>query len=108
MNNLISQIEVTNFRSIKYAKIDCSAYNLFCGQNDVGKSNILKALNLFFNQETDFKTPFNFSADYNKYALAEAQTSKKKKQLIRIKITFKKPDSYRSIPTPTYFRFFSV
>lgn len=103
MNNLISQIEVTNFRSIKYAKIDCSAYNLFCGQNDVGKSNILKALNLFFNQETDFKTPFNFSADYNKYALAEAQTSKKKKQLIRIKITFKKPDSYRSIPTPTYF-----
>ena len=25
------------------------------------------------------------------------------KQLIRIKITFKKPDSYRSIPTPTYF-----
>ena len=76
---------------------------MFCGQNDVGKSNILKALNLFFNQETDFKTPFNFSADYNKYALAEAQTSKKKKQLIRIKITFKKPDSYRSIPTPTYF-----
>ena len=65
MNNLISQIEVTNFRSIKYTKIDCSAYNLFCGQNDVGKSNILKALNLFFNQETDFKTPFDFSTDYN-------------------------------------------
>ena len=103
MNNLISQIEVTNFRSIKYAKIDCSAYNLFCGQNDVGKSNILKALNLFFNQETDFKTPFDFSTDYNKYALAEAQSSKKKKQLIKIKVTFKKPESYKSISGSTYF-----
>lgn len=103
MNNLISQIEVTNFRSIKYAKIDCSAYNLFCGQNDVGKSNILKALNLFFNQETDFKTPFDFSTDYNKYALAEAQSSKKKKQLIKIKVTFKKPKSYKSISGSTYY-----
>ena len=103
MNNLISQIEVTNFRSIKYAKINCSEYNLFCGQNDVGKSNILKALNLFFNQETDFKTPFNFFTDYNKYALAEAQTSKKKKQLIKIKVIFKKPESYQSISGSTYF-----
>lgn len=103
MNDLISQIEITNFRSIKYEKIDCSVYNLFCGQNDVGKSNILKALNLFFNQETDFKTPFNFFTDYNKYALAEAQSSKKKKQLIKIKITFKKPKSYQSISGSTYF-----
>lgn len=103
MNNLIQQIEITNFRSIKSAKINCSEYNLFCGLNDVGKSNILKALNLFFNQETDFKTPFDFSVDYNKYALAEAQTSKKKKQLIKIKITFNKPDSYKSIPNSTFY-----
>ena len=48
MNNLIKQIEISNFRSIKHTTIDCSEYNLFCGQNDVGKSNILKALNLFF------------------------------------------------------------
>ncbi|WP_418426462.1 ATP-dependent nuclease [Alistipes sp.] len=103
MNDLIQQIEITNFRSIKNETIDCSAYNLFCGQNDVGKSNILKALNLFFNHETDFKTPFDFSADYNKYALAEAQSSKKKKQLIKIKVTFKKPKSYKSISGSTYF-----
>ena len=65
MNNLIKQIEITNFRSIKHTIIDCSSYNLFCGQNDVGKSNVLKALNLFFNQETDFQTPFNFFTDYH-------------------------------------------
>lgn len=103
MNNLIKQIEITNFRSIKHTIIDCSSYNLFCGQNDVGKSNVLKALNLFFNQETDFQTPFNFFTDYNKYALAEAQSSKKGKQLIRIKITFNTPNSYKSIPNSTFF-----
>ena len=103
MNNLIKQIEITNFRSIKHAIIDCSSYNLFCGQNDVGKSNILKALNLFFNQETDFQTPFNFFTDYNKYALAEAQSSKKGKQFIRIKITFNTPSTYKSIPNKTFY-----
>lgn len=103
MNNLIKKIEITNFRSIQYCLIDCSEYNLFCGQNDVGKSNILKALNLFFNQRTDFETPFNFGVDYNKYSLAEAQTSKKKKQFIKVKITFKTPQSYRSIQNTDFF-----
>ncbi|MBQ4279262.1 MAG: ATP-binding protein, partial [Rikenellaceae bacterium] len=83
--------------------IDCSEYNLFCGQNDVGKSNVLKALNLFFNQKTDFETPFNFSVDYNKYSLAEAQSSKKKKQLIKVKITFQTPASYKSINSSEFF-----
>ncbi len=103
MNNLIKQIEITNFRSIKHAIIDCSSYNLFCGQNDVGKSNVLKAFNLFFNQETDFQTPFNFFTDYNKYALAEAQSSKKGKQFIRIKVIFNTPKSYKSIPESTFY-----
>ncbi len=103
MNNLIKQIEITNFRSIKHAIIDCSSYNLFCGQNDVGKSNVLKAFNLFFNQETDFQTPFNFFTDYNKYALAEAQSSKKGKQFIRIKVVFNTPKSYKSIPESTFY-----
>lgn len=103
MNNLIKKIEITNFRSIKHTIIDCSSYNLFCGQNDVGKSNVLKALNLFFNQETDFQTPFNFFTDYNKFALAEAQSSKKGKQFIRIKITFNAPNSYKSIPNHTFY-----
>ena len=103
MNNLIKQIEITNFRSIKHTIIDCSSYNLFCGQNDVGKSNVLKALNLFFNQETDFQTPFNFFSDYNKYALAEAQSSKKGKQFIRIKVTFNVPISYKSIPNHVFY-----
>lgn len=98
MNNLIQKIEIFNFRSIQHVTIDCTEYNLFCGRNDAGKSNVLKALNLFFNQQTDFHTPFNFETDYNKSELSKAQTSKKKKQQIRIKITFKVPSGYKSIP----------
>ena len=97
MNNLIKSIEIYNFRSINQAKISCTPYNLFCGRNDVGKSNVLKALNLFFNQQTDFGVPFDFSKDYNKTELARAQTSKKKKQQIRIRIYLNAPSSYRSL-----------
>lgn len=38
--------------------------NIFVGQNDKGKSNILRALNLFFNNETDAGQPFRFADDY--------------------------------------------
>ena len=103
MNNLIKSIEIVNFRSINHARIACSSYNLFCGRNDVGKSNVLKALNLFFNQQTDFGVPFDFSKDYNKTELARAQTSKKKKQQIRIRIYLNVPSSYRSLSHKTVY-----
>lgn len=103
MNNLIKRIEIHNFRSIRHQIVECSEYNLFCGINDIGKSNLLKALNLFFNSETDFQTPFNFSSDYNKIALAGAQKSNKQKQQIKIKITFNIPKGYKSLKGKTDF-----
>lgn len=57
---LIKTIQIKNFRSIRTAKIDCRNMNIFVGQNDVGKSNVLKALNLFFNGKTDYETEFDF------------------------------------------------
>lgn len=93
----IKRIEISNFRSIYHQEIECSDYNLFCGINDVGKSNVLKALNLYFNGETDFQTPLKFQSDYNKIALAKAQKSAKQKQQIKIKITFNVPVGYKSL-----------
>ena len=48
---IIKSIEITNFRSFKKAtkKLKPSELNIFVGQNDQGKSNLLRALNLFFN-----------------------------------------------------------
>lgn len=39
--------------------------NMFVGLNDVGKSNVLKVLNLFFAGETDFGEKFDFETDFS-------------------------------------------
>ena len=99
MNNIIRKITIENFRSIKKQTIECTNLNVFSGLNDVGKSNVLKALNLFFNSKTDFQTPLKFEIDFNKIALAEAQGASKKKQQIKIKVYFNVPDGFNSIKT---------
>ncbi len=48
MVNLISDIEIKNFKSIKKVELNnCSRINVFIGKPNVGKSNILEALGLF-------------------------------------------------------------
>jgi len=64
----IKRIHVKNFRSIVDETIELKDFNCFSGRNDSGKSNILKALNLFFNNQTDFNTPLDFNSDYSKFA----------------------------------------
>ena len=49
----VKSIHIKNFRSILDERIDLSDYNCFVGKNDSGKSNVLKALNLFFNGKSD-------------------------------------------------------
>lgn len=49
----IKRIEISNFRSIQKIAIDCARLQVIVGNNDAGKSNILRALNLFFNHETN-------------------------------------------------------
>ncbi len=64
----IKRIHIKNFRSIVDETIELKDFNCFVGKNDSGKSNVLKALNLFFNNKTDFNTPFDFNSDYSKFA----------------------------------------
>lgn len=97
MNYIISKIEINSFRSIQKCVIDTGNVNIFSGLNDVGKSNVLKALNLFFNDQTDFGTELNFNTDYSKVSLASAQQSAKKKQQIKIKVYFKAPLTFKSL-----------
>lgn len=63
---IIKSIQIRKFRSIKSLTRDLmpSHLNIFVGQNDKGKSNILRALNLFFNNETDAGQAFRFEDDY--------------------------------------------
>lgn len=62
---IIEKIEIHRFRSISDASIKVDELNIFSGMNNSGKSNILRALNLFFNGESSFNQKYNFYTDYN-------------------------------------------
>lgn len=86
---IIESIEILFFRSIYYLKIkDLTSLNVISGKNDVGKSNILKALNLFFNGQTDWQQPLDFYRDFNIQRYSKVRESIKGRQFISVKITF--------------------
>lgn len=87
----INRIHIKNFRSIVDETIELSNYNFLVGKNDSGKSNVLKALNLFFNGMTDFNTPFDFASDYSLFA---KRGSKQAKEII-ISLEIVMPDSFK-------------
>ncbi|MDR0866932.1 MAG: ATP-binding protein [Planctomycetota bacterium] len=68
---LIKKIRIQRFRSLGNAVIPVEEFNIYSGANNMGKSNILKALNLFFNYDTS--SPYDFDKDYNK-AYTESAT----------------------------------
>ncbi len=88
---IIESVFIKNFRSIRSELIIAKNFNIFVGLNDAGKSNFLKALNLYFNNQTDYNTPFNFKNDFT-YLFPKSSHSTKE---ILIKIKFKIPDSYK-------------
>ena len=89
----ITRIEITNFRSIQKVVIDSSRLQIIVGNNDAGKSNILRALNLFFNDETNPGEYFNFNTDYNIYA---ANRDSKKAREVKIKLLLDIPRTYHA------------
>lgn len=95
---LIKKIEIQYFRSIYWQSItEVNGLNILTGKNDAGKSNVLKALNLFFNNQTDFNVGFDFSKDFNLDRLEEVRKETVKgKQFIQIKITFLRGKQYQS------------
>ncbi|WP_118975980.1 ATP-dependent nuclease [Taibaiella koreensis] len=88
---IIKQITIKYFRSIGNITIDLNDLSLFVGKNDAGKSNVLKALNLFFNNETDYGKPFDFDQDYCIYA---PQRNKKAPEIF-IDLIITPPKTYK-------------
>ncbi len=77
MTVYIKQIKIKNFRSIDTLDFSVNPQmNIFVGLNDVGKSNVLKALNLFFNNETDYGHSFDFDTDFCNFAKVRAKKAK--------------------------------
>ena len=94
----IKRIRIKNFRSLVDETIEFSDVNFFVGKNDCGKSNVLKALNLFFNNQTDLETPFDFSSDYSKFAKKVVKHAKE----IIISLDIVIPESFQESGVKTW------
>ena len=91
---LIKKIEVNYYRSLyKAALNNVGDLNVVFGRNDSGKSNLLRALNLFFNGKTDAVHGFDFALDMSDPRKREAREAKGR-QFLWIKITFDVPENY--------------
>lgn len=91
---LIERIEIRYFRSFGERTIkiiNLKDLNIFSGSNDVGKSNVLKALNLFFNNEINIGEFFDLRKD-----LSILQRARSEKELEIKKLTRTKSDPYAS------------
>lgn len=95
-NVMIRQITITNFRSIRKETISTEEITTLVGKNDAGKSNLLRALNLFFNHKTDADTNYNFQSDFNINAIVQQRKAKE----IKVELVLKLPRSYRKSGKP--------
>lgn len=86
----IRKIEIFNFRSIKNITLKPNPLSILVGNNDIGKSNILRALNLFFNSKTNEDEPFDFQIDHNVH-----NNPNQKAKEIRIRLELEIPNAYQ-------------
>jgi predicted ATP-dependent endonuclease of OLD family len=86
----ISRVAIKNFRSLTDVELELSNYTALVGLNDSGKSNLLRALNLFFNNQTDPDHPLNFQSDFSQHA----KIVERKAKQIEIEIEFIPPTNY--------------
>lgn len=87
---VIRKIEIFNFRSIKNIVLRPSTLSILVGNNDIGKSNILRALNLFFTGKTNDDEPFDFQIDHNIH-----NNPNQKAKEIRIRLELDIPEAYQ-------------
>jgi predicted ATP-dependent endonuclease of OLD family len=93
---IIKSVEIGYFRSLYKERInDVGDLTVIFGRNDSGKSNILRALNLFFNQQTNPNANFDFDIDFNHHRRLEGEKEGVRK-FIYIKVTFSPPANYRA------------
>lgn len=81
---MIANLQIKNFKSIKQLDLDCNKINLFIGEPNTGKSNILETLGLFsfikFGQIEDFvrlETMTNLFHDENLDEILSIEADKK-------------------------------
>ncbi|PJE33749.1 recombination protein F [Pseudooceanicola marinus] len=87
----ITKIDVRNFRSVRNLSLSPGKLAVLVGQNDSGKSNVLRALNLFFNGRTMPTDDLDFEIDHNVFNKPNRRAKE-----ISIKLEIELPESYRA------------
>ncbi|NKI59618.1 ATP-binding protein [Labrenzia sp. PO1] len=87
----ITKIEIRNFRSVRNLSLSPGKLAVLVGKNDSGKSNILRALNLFFNGRTMPANDLDFEIDHNVF-----NNPNRRAKEISIKLEITMPESYRA------------
>jgi predicted ATP-dependent endonuclease of OLD family len=88
---VISRVQIESFRSIRRADLEgLSGFTAVAGLNNSGKSNVLRALNSFFNDQTDSGRAIHLDSDYHRPDLR-----KKKQKKIRVTVHFDLPDNFQ-------------
>lgn len=99
---IIDRVDINYFRSISSLSLTgCRDINIIAGQNDAGKSNILKALNLFFNNSPERDEDFEFLMNLNRAREDEARAAKGR-MTIWIKVHFNNFLNWKSLPKKFY------
>lgn len=95
---IIDRIDINYFRSIYSISLtNCRDVNVVTGANDSGKSNLLKALNLFFNSEAELHSEFDFLRDLHRDREEEARQAKGR-MTIWMRVYFNNFLEWQSLP----------
>lgn len=95
---IIKKVEISYFRSVYSVDLrNIDDLNILIGGNDSGKSNILKSLNLFFNNRTELGQEYYFSDDLTRKREQEARDTKGR-ATIWIKVHFYNFLKWKSLP----------
>lgn len=92
MSLKIQRIHIRNFRSIREISFCPGDLAVLVGKNDSGKSNVLRALNLFFNGTTSQNDKIDFDSDHNVY-----NNPNRRAKEISVKIEICIPENYRRV-----------
>jgi len=88
---LISRVLIERFRSLKHVDLNhLGDITVLAGLNNSGKSNVLRALNAFFNGLTDQERPVVVDTDYFR-----GGAKVKRKRQIRITVYFDLPEQFK-------------
>lgn len=83
---MIREIHIQDFRSFRdEVIIGVTDFFSIAGRNGTGKSNVLRALNLFFNGEIETGVPIDLARDFHR------ATERKDKRVVRVEVQFELP-----------------